>query len=99
MNAYGFIKKYLPDYDEKIKIAYFMESGYLDKLTTHEQNIVSRKRLEWINENFLEALQNFTDKICEEQRKNCNDKLKSNCDCYSKKYIGVVLEAKQPKIE
>ena len=55
----------------------------------------------WNEKHFPEALQNFTDKVCKEQRKNCADEARIECITWDKYEIDKesILDAEQPEIE
>jgi hypothetical protein len=93
MKLQEFIKKYLPDYMNRI-VKY--RSSFNDKPIGYTMKMDN----DWHEEHFPEALQAFTDKICEEQRKNCSVamymqeyKAGHSCDTTS------IKNAKQPEIE
>ena len=76
-----FIRMFLPDFQKK----------YDDYPKSGRQPILFWK------ENFHEALQNYTDKICEQQRINCREaykELETNIACNA-----AILWAEQPEID
>ena len=65
MELNEFLEKFLPDYHERFN-RYKKENGYKYRLGD-ESSILS----DFNESNFPEALQNFADRICEEQRERC----------------------------
>jgi len=65
MELQKFIEMFLPNFEEKLK-----ESVEFSHTVNHCEDCVS-VTLFLIENYFPEALQNYTDKICEKQRENC----------------------------
>lgn len=65
MTQYDFVKKFLPDYEEKLK----EEIPNFDSIT---DNMMRLSLWSFCDRHFEEALQSFTDKVCEEQRERCS---------------------------
>ena len=88
MELQEFLKRYLPDYQKKVDEHYegIEPESELDKWLL----------CEFFEKHFLEVLQNFTDKICEEQRNYCLGGLD---DSVSDRIWDEVKNAKQPEIE
>ena len=96
MELKEFLEKFLPDYQEKLHqftIDFIRETGLKVTPIQHCDTFNSKY--------FPEALQNYTDRICEKQRENCADEY----DDYKGKFENWVSfkfnikKAKQPKIE
>lgn len=98
MTLEEFIKEFLPNFDERWECT----SSELKQTSSIE---LIRMGFNVIH--FEEALQNFTNKICNKQRKVCaNDaKCKFNNDVFSSRSTSIysimdaILNAEQPKIE
>jgi hypothetical protein len=88
MELKEFLQKFLQNYEQK-----------RERSTIFSSRPISTEEFEELY--FEEALQNFTDRICEEQRKICSDYYNNNQPYDShENYIGnLILEAEQPKIE
>lgn len=99
MTQCDFIKKFLPEYDKKLK----EEIPDFDSRRGNEHF----GYLWTFDKYFGEALENFAKRICNKQRKVCaNDaKCKFNNDVFSSRSTSIysimdaILNAEQPKIE
>lgn len=97
MTPEDFIKKFCPDYENKMEL--------LESEIVQNSNPVYHAAIE--DTMFTDALQNFTDKICEAQRKECANyaKCKHDNDVFSSRSTSIhsimdaILNAEQPKIE
>ena len=99
MELQEFLEQYLPDYENKFD-EIKSRKIYNGKFEKSNYRIVKRKDKDtkslMVQKYFSEALQNFTDKICEEQRNNCLGGLD---DSVSDRIWDEVKNAKQPEIE
>lgn len=75
MTQEEFIEKFCPDYEKKMEL--------IESELVQSSNPVYHAAIE--DSMFTEALQNFTNKICEKQRMECA--------------VNSILNAEQPKIE
>ena len=98
-----FLEKYLPDYEQKHDE--FLKEGRL-MCFVHHTNYDEDETAKVIVEHFFncnyfpEALANYTDLICERQRKNCIEAYRDNTMLYFRgEYEDVILNAPQPKID
>lgn len=99
MTQYDFIKKFCPDYKDRF-------NSIREEYRNADDEIISAL-VELQDKAFEEALQNFTNKICEAQKEICaNDaKCKFNNDVFSSRSTSIysimdaILNAEQPKIE
>lgn len=93
-----FLKRFLPNHDKRLEEALI---GF------KSSQMVMLIKAGFISNHFEEALQNFTDKICEAQRKKCANyaKCKHDNDVFSSRSTSIhsimdsILNAEQPKIE
>jgi hypothetical protein len=93
-----FMQAFMPDWEEK------------EKELDEERDALNRivNRLHFIQDNFSEALKNYTDTICRMQRKKCADNagfnsslLRDSCGIGSEFYkidLDTITEAEQPQI-
>jgi hypothetical protein len=103
MTIKEFLQKFLPDYEIKYKL---MESEVIEALNEEREKISNSLIFKKLNEScmkryFPEALQNFTDRICEEQRKLCADVYNEEIG-YKEPDNNIynrILEYEQPEIE
>jgi len=92
MELKEFLEKFLPDYQEKLHqftIDFIRETGLKVTPIQHCDTFNSKY--------FPEALQNYTDRICKEQRENCIDAWVNTVGAYYTP--NNIKKAKQPKIE
>lgn len=97
MTQEEFVKKFCPDYEKKMEL--------IESELVQSSNPVYHAAIE--DSMFTEALQNFTNKICEAQRKECANyaKCKHFNDVFSSRSTSIlsimdaILNAEQPKIE
>ena len=94
MELNEFLERFLPDYDEKFDEAY------------NNRHSVENPDDEFFDKYFSEALQNFADEICREQRDNCCRAFGHSREKYNdfeNEGIGdstyEIENAEQPKIE
>lgn len=98
MTQEEFIKKFLPDYDKKLK-------EEIPDFDSRRGNEAFWLFMDFCNKYFEEALQNFTNKICEAQRKECAESASivwiDVFDFSTGYHIdeNSILNAEQPKIE
>ena len=91
MELNKFLEKYLPDYDNKKKD--WEKSINMDADKYVIGNEVNSSFCDWY---FFEALQNFTNEICKDQRMLCCDAVEY---CEYGYELKVCENAKQPEIE
>ena len=89
MELQEFFEKYLPDYEGKLrKIEEFYQKFYPELIVDMTS---------FYYRHFPEALQNYTNLICEKQRENCADNY--NDYEFDEFIYNNILRASQPKIE
>ena len=76
----------------------FIERFLPDYKNKENTQLTGRNSNGFMIDNFSEALQNFTNKICEEQRENCCEYAKGIDFSYGNNSCKL-LEVEQPKIE
>jgi hypothetical protein len=91
MQLNEFLEKFLPEYEKRHRL-YVLNRGNFE---TEDQ------RVEFIEDNFPEAIQNFADRICEKQREICAEYYSNNVPYEQKEnwMYNNILESKQPKID
>jgi len=93
---FWFVKDYLPDYEKKRR---YLAQDLKEEFSKSE---IAEYDFEagMVSEYFLEALQNFADRICEKQRENCANQDRWNFINEDKniKLISM-LDVEQPKID
>ncbi|GHT02096.1 hypothetical protein AGMMS49525_04970 [Bacteroidia bacterium] len=102
MELKEFLEKFLPDYEAKLKDALIAEKKVCDlcnlPFTDAEKKAALMKLLKQV---FPEALQNFVDKICKEQRISCSHSYLIVEQRYNDREFTekCILESKQPDID
>ena len=98
MEIKEFLLKYLPDYDEK----YIKFMKLIQQATSLTQ---AEKNNEFYNYYHHQALENYTNIICEKQREKCAETFDNHVTVldedfhYYKEYYNSILNAPQPNIE
>jgi len=91
MEPIEFTKKFLQDYEKKRKQLEQGVKAMFNKLEVSEYDFDAGM----VSGYFPEALQNFADRICEKQRKNCLDSFMKECrDTFDQ-----ITNAEQPKTD
>ena len=88
MNLISFTNKFLPNYKERF-----------DAFDRQERSkgIEAGITLSFCLSNFPEALQNYTDMMCEKQRENCSEAIETGIGYYE--LVRRVDNAEQPEID
>ena len=86
MDLKEFFDRFLPDFN-------------FNEFLKKNKGISSFDVLRYFENNFPEALQNYTDKVCKKQRENCRDNLFMEDPLDWRTATNSILTAKQPKIE